>query len=779
MREIDTGQHPATHASVCDQLYLIPNNRTRNTAPHVSSATRAPSQPSPHAVHVPLVPTNAHQHLTWTLWTGLNTQHEHHELTDHQRRQRQGKTEAFATSKTDPVLDEYIKTRAPTLAAETVVSYATTKVSERQSLHKSKQWLHTKRHAPEQKEHAPHTRTSNPPPPGVRSQASLSRRCIVETQQHATMTKGWTHAPLSAKTCTTTHAAPHPLRLHSAQKHPHRRSTPLLMTPTASNPLHLATVVTEALETYLESKCIPELRSTDYKTHARNIRLLVRRIILRGGIVEEWLESLATNKIDLVDTLPTMDSFARRYAYAYMTPRRLSSTLMAHAGFLGTNAVEWHMLMLLVDTVDIKWWRGANNAHAQPSLPINLQWMLLLNAQYDESHSSETARHEIVREVLPPSTDNATLQQYANRYEQLVRIHSMSEPAFRKDNSTLSAMYGVVNFARATATKSAPTTSARRTRTTKLVRKASDRMKTVSLSLNAKDRVPQAINVKRTQHTTSATTKKKRAMTTATPTATPTATTTETPTATPTHPKRSQQNAHNAQKRSTTPTKGKVNAKTNGGAVLTKTLTIDTSVNSPDTLVKTPRVVNSVTSKEKTSAPQRGGGTRYLTEEEVATYKHGLQTHIKGKGGMAFVQEQQKSQNKKIPAFHFDNIVTTTHKDYAEIQRKLQLSAKNRNALRRVKRDVLKSFGGHRTFKNQRKVKKQDGSSVHFTGSLYTQKNAGGKAKSTTPNTLRVTWKESDSLGGTLRDESANDGSATEGLSSVDLSGLEEVHITF
>lgn len=753
MRETDTGQPPVTHASVCEQLYMIPINRA-NDATLIS----APSKPSLHAVHVPLVPTNAHQHLTWTLWTGLNTQHERDEFTD-----RWGKTEAFATSKTDPVLDEYIKTRTPALAADTVVSYATTKVNEEQSLHKSKQWLQARKHIFGHVDSAPHTRTTNPPPLGMRSHASLSRRRVVETQQHATTTKGWTHAPLSAKTCTTTHAAPHPLRFNSVQNHPHRRDTPLLMTPSVSNPLHLATVVTEALETYLESKCVPELRSTDYKTYTRNIRLLVRRIILRGGIIDEWIDSLATNQIDLVDTLPTMDSFARRYAYAYMTPRRLSSTLMTHAGFLATNAAEWHLLMLLVDTMDIKWWRDANDAHAHPALPINFQWLLLLNAQYDESHSSETARQEIVREVLPPSTDNATLQQYANRYEQMVRIHAMSRPAFRKDSSILSAMYGVVNFARATATKTkhTPPNSSRRTRTTKLARKTSSRMKTVSLSLNAKDRVPQVINVKRKQHTISATTKK-RAMTTATAASS----------------KPSKRSAPQHSEKSTTTTED--DKKTKGGTALTKTLTIDTAVNSSDTLVKTPRVVNDgVKSKDNTSKSQKGGGTRYLTEEEVSVYKQGLQKHIKGKGGTTFVQEQQKSQKKKIPAFHFDNIVTTTHKHYAEIQRKLQLSAKNRNALRRVKRDVLKSFGGHRTFKNQRKVNKRDDSSVHFTGSLYTQKNAGGKAKSTTPESLRVTWKESDSLGGTLRDESVNDGSATEGLSKVDLSSLEEVHINF
>ena len=59
---------------------------------------------------------------------------------------------------------------------------------------------------------------------------------------------------------------------------------------------------------------------------------------------------------------------------------------------------------------------------------------------------------------------------------------------------------------------------------------------------------------------------------------------------------------------------------------------------------------------------------------------------------------------------------------------------------------------------------------------MYTRKNAGGKASST-PTDVRVTWKENDSLGDTLRDESSNDMRSTEGLSTIDLSGLEEVVI--
>ena len=361
----------------------------------------------------------------------------------------------------------------------------------------------------------------------------------------------------------------------------------------------------------------------------------------------------------------------------------------------------------------------------------------------------------------------------------------MSNTAFRKDDSVLATLYGVSNGAnRMKAVKSKDPASPTSTKHTsiKAIRQAKSshkkkaaQMKVVRLSLDAKDRVPQAINVKwKKYNDTSASTRKRRTMNKMNKMNTQPANKNKKESANPntetkTNPAEKIKVTTNS-KPNTKPQKSKSKSKSKGGDM--KTLTINTQATSSatDNLVKTPNVIK----------PTKGTA-RYLTAEEVNTYRTGLHKHIEQKGGSSFVQEQQKTQQKKHPGFHFDDIVDTKNSNYETIKTKLQLSAKNRNALRRVKREILKSFGGHRTFKNLRKLKNTTGNSqtpstTNYKGSMYTRKSAGGKALST-PTDVRVTWKDSDSLGDTLRDESSNDMRSTEGLSTIDLSGLEEVVI--
>ena len=171
---------------------------------------------------------------------------------------------------------------------------------------------------------------------------------------------------------------------------------------------------------------------------------------------------------------------------------------------------------------------------------------------------------------------------------------------------------------------------------------------------------------------------------------------------------------------------------------------------------------------------------RYLTTREVETYRMGLHRHIKQKGGKTFVSQLQQSQQKKNPHFEYQDVVSSSSVHYNSIQKKLKLSAKNRNALRRVKRSVLRKYGGgNHTFKktpvsqHSSPATNTSNASGEYMGSLYTRKHSGGSQK----NTPRITWNNTDSLGDTLRDTSQSDMKATEGLTSIDLTNLESVEL--
>ena len=127
---------------------------------------------------------------------------------------------------------------------------------------------------------------------------------------------------------------------------------------------------------------------------------------------------------------------------------------------------------------------------------------------------------------------------------------------------------------------------------------------------------------------------------------------------------------------------------------------------------------------------------------------------------------------KKNPHFDFEHIVPQSSVHYANIKKKLKLSSKNRNALRRVKRNVLRKYGGtnHTLKKSNTPLKVVSNS--EYTGSLYTRKHSGGSSVKSAPH---VSWDNVDSLGEQLRDTSQTDMKATEGLTSIDLTQLESV----
>jgi hypothetical protein len=201
-----------------------------------------------------------------------------------------------------------------------------------------------------------------------------------------------------------------------------------------------------------------------------------------------------------------------------------------------------------------------------------------------------------------------------------------------------------------------------------------------------------------------------------------------------------------------------------------------------------------------------------LTEAEVGAYRKGLHKHVKANGGRAYVEAQQAEQQRKAPAFDFVQLFPKDSPFLKTIPGKLRKSARNRNALRRVKREVLRTYGYHKSATYKRcsggggggtkdplvggggasrrrsSPRLQDGQSGGgaskdgYTGALYTRKHRPGGGESGAAaheagggGAPRVSWVDTLSTGEPLADTSAADMEATQGLSALDLGGLESV----
>lgn len=231
------------------------------------------------------------------------------------------------------------------------------------------------------------------------------------------------------------------------------------------------------------------------------------------------------------------------------------------------------------------------------------------------------------------------------------------------------------------------------------------------------------------------------------------------------------------------------------------------------------RKVRSSTTKGATTKPlvtvSKQGDTgktpkHRLTEAEIGAYRKGLHKHVKANGGRAYVETQQTQQQRKAPAFDFVQLFPKDSPFLKTIPGKLRKSARNRNALRRVKREVLRTYGYHKSATYKRcsgggaaskdplvgggssrrrsSPRLQDGQSGGgankdgYMGALYTRKHRPGGGESGAHEAggggvgaPRVSWVETLSTGEKLADTSAADMEATQGLSALDLGGLESV----
>lgn len=798
MHKIDTGQTPfhdpcihshSTAATLCNSLYLTSPGKLWSNHTNVS---RVLLHPNDYAIHVPTQPTSAHLHHTWSIWTGEQNHSSFQEqITSSERIQHQHANEAFGTSKTDRILDEYIKTVPAILDTPTrKTHYETPSESTLQSLALSRKLLNEHATAADIVQTVVSTNaTSNPSPLHILQRINQLQKKM--RQCHKNSKPVWSH---SFKTVAYTHQlSPYPHRAKTIQRAHTMTSKDILMRSTSSNPWNVAASTTEQIELLLECFIPLKTKSNDYKKATGAIRRFVRELLTRGTILSDWYTDLREHDCDLHDITPGADQLARRQAYHYMTPKRLISCLSMYTNRENVDKSEIHYLLMLHELQNPRRW---HNQQMQHSTMMNLYQMHQLMQSYTEEHSSERDREILVRSKFPNarSLTEENVRRYAQRYEQLVRMRLMNDSAIRKDDSILSVFYTLHNLPtskKLTAlftcdSKAQLLSSESYTQTPKKKKKnvvkcstahsrpqptSSRRMKTLHLSLNASDRVPQSINVIVKRKTTSSPEKQQMKAITNLKKQSTTAETKEATTVSAHVPqKKVKQNADQPSQNKKT-VGGKANAKE-------KTITLTTQPSLSKTQQPHNGQLTLQITKTKTVPSSRGRSkSKYLTTDEIDTYRDGLRNYIKHKGGASFVQSEQQKQKRKTPGFHFDHVIDNKNHHHSSITKKLPLSAKNRNALREVKREVLKLFGSNRTFKNVKKANKQI-NGKGFIGSMYTRKSAGGSAMDSVPvSTSRVSWKENDSLGSALRDESMHDMKATDGMSSIDLSLLEEVVI--
>ena len=755
--------------NVCNALYLTPPGklwdnhyaRTVNLREHAEQNL---------AVHVPSrYPSDMHVWKTWGVWCGVHAVHDE-PITSQQRRLSQGTNTSFANMKTDRILDEYIKTCDVALHANVWESQYYSIQTPSQQLKCAKKILNAIPIADSPRSPTVASKRSDAPL-DIQHAAKQIHKHIRNTQNNTPymlyQNKLKKHLQ-SSKPHTHTHNynhTPKPYRLNSLQS-THTSSSNLR--PTVPHPWYIASYMVERIETFLEAQLANAIvKSVEYKKMVTLLTAFVRMIVTRGALMKEWVEERVEYENDLLDVAPSRDSILKRQAYEYATPERLIVHLNDTLDILFRSSTEQlRLCVLLQHLLHKEWWYG--------DIPTNhsamkLSYVHQLAQHIQPSHTSEQFRKEAVRRVLPNNAHAKHVELYNYRYEQLVRLRLMSETAFRKEMSIMSVFYLVMKMPSVerllTLNRKQHTTSRSTNKSSSEHSKSQTR--TMSITLNANDRVPQKVNVKHT-------------ITQKVPTQTKSKIIVSHNVKAVSVPSETSVLNTNVSSKTDSVKKnnGKKKDQKGGGSSSSRVVTLNTNKQNSEkhddaSTCNSIKIIHMKKKVTSSSTKTNKGGVRYLTDTEVQTYKDGLTKHIKQNGGANFIQEQRKKQQKKHPGFAFEDIVAKSHVLHESIKHKLSLSAKNRNALRRMKRNVLKDYGGKNTLKNVNAVTEKN---VPTPTSLYTRKNLGGDKVNTDH---RVTWNEIDSLGENIRDTSQSDGKSSEGLTTLDLSNLEQVHVEF
>ena len=500
--------------------------------------------------------------------------------------------------------------------------------------------------------------------------------------------------------------------------------------PVVSNPYAVAACTSERAEHHLL-----HLRTTG-KPPLKALVHLVRRLVQHGAVVHDWLDTCEVGS-ELLDVAPV--PFKKSSSAHLLTPTRLRDTFRQHVDVLvyGTphaRELVTQLLVALLPAMRSGWW------HTQPSFDHALT---AAASKLPPLHNTSAVKAFVSKQPTPVS---AVLQQY-------VHACQLKDASFRKDTELLAWALAWRAHVRDNASDTHQTGGgAAHPTANHATRLNAPAYRVRRLRLSTSDRVPQHVHVSQ------------KKVSTASPSASSFSRTFAMPTCcvrplTPKATKASQSNTakSTAPATSTTPSKACKASKPSGGGAPAATKTT----------------------------------SRTLTTTEIDAYRQGLKAHIKAKGGTPFLKAQQEQQNKRIPAFDFTALVPQSHPCHASLQKKLKLSAKNRNALRKIKRKVLRAYGGLRTFrKSNTATAAQSGGASHPYGSLYTKKNVGGSRSDDAANApyvcgsqmptrqdASVTWETKDSLGASLRDTSQMDLNTTAGTSDIDLGSLEVVDV--
>ena len=797
-------------SNICNALYLTQPGKLWSNHPEFTDGNAFRQKMHKEvqhnlALHTPRRESTAlHSWLTWGVWVDGYSQQDENDISSILRMEWQSATETFANTRTDSILDEYIKTCKVPLRGK---QYSFRRFQQNASLKQAKARAYSHKRSPDKHSVAQMKRKTIDTEDNINNEDDLSPFDVCQNvKQYNTFTKKLqtkynkkqfvTQPPqknnsgptIASKYDFTTH----PIRLEHLQIKNETRPSPC-----SSHPWYQASGLWERLELFLESKytqTATSLKTTEYKTIVETVLKIVRQVITRGQSALEF-QHHCEESLDLLDVAPTFENFMKRTDYVYTTTNTLLTDFYKSVQMLfGSSEKHMKGIMMLVRVLQPHWDKllNAQNSHNQ----IDVALLHKIMSHIDSSHSNEVVRKKYVARFLPKNTIDSVVSLYANRYEQIVRAHYMSESSFRKEQNILTVAYSLLQlpsayvlhqtqqFTHHTPNKELSSIkSSLNTKNTHFAKQVSSKTKTLRIKLNTKDRVPQKVAVHQKKVRSRSISKKTTPVMMVHPAGKQhtvnTTTTTSSPL--PSTSKLSETNTH-----ANTQIGG---AKKSSDQNKSRTITLVTLSNNHNTNKPTSSVGQVGQKKKKkkqiisiSKTKPANLTARYLTTREVETYRSGLKKYIKEKGGEIFVTQLQQTQQKKHPDFELQDVIPVSSVHHTSIQKKLKLSAKNRNALRRVKRSVLHKYGGGgHTVKqnaavgsrNSRLQENQLQDSKKYTGSLYTRKHSGGSSN-TTP---RITWNDTDSLGDTLRDTSQTDMANTSGVTSIDLANLDSVEL--
>ena len=452
-KDLNTKKTGDSIHQVCNSLYLTQPGKLWNNHSELSDGVafeqKVLSEVNKNlAIHTPnKTTTPLHTWRTWGMWVDGYAFTGKQHISSQMRVEWQSSSETCANTKTDSILDEYIKTCEVPLSGK---QYKVQLFQEQTSLKHVKDRVRIHYDTSSKRRSSSSSQTEHQPehqsPFSVYKNAQMYKKKVSQIDKKHNTKQFHTPPPTYTTPVISTNfdCVAQPLRLKPLQHSSMQTSL------CVSHPWYQATSLWERLEVFLEDQYIKRskqaMKIAEYKTLIQTITHIVRTIITRGRSVMDFQDH-CQDSLDLLDVAPSLQNFMKRNDYVYTTSKTLLTDLMSSVQMLfGPSEKHMNIIMMFIQSYEPQWAYEPQLYKKDTINHFDVALLHTLVSNIQASHSNENTRKKYVASVMPKNTPEHVITLYSNRYEQIVRAQYMSETAFRNEQNILTTAYSLLQL---------------------------------------------------------------------------------------------------------------------------------------------------------------------------------------------------------------------------------------------------------------------------------------------------------------------------------------------